>query len=330
VSSTALAALSDALISGIDDKDGIPDHIIKSRNYEFARSRNRLAQRGFSAENGRTLSTVPHRMSTRHRILFFAVAWLIVLMPFLFWRSTWFGRPLNDSELTQYLHDSGKPRHIQHALVQIGERLSRGDTHTVEQWYPDLVRVATSPVEEIRTTDAWVMGQAPQMPEFHAALLVLLKDASLNVRNNAALSLVRYGDESGHAQILSMLRPIMVSAPLSGTITQVANAGEPIRSGTVVARIKSADSSEDVRSPITGSVGAVAVKNGAAVSAGAAIAAINPGTDQVWEALRALYLIGTADDLNDVKAYERPQPNVADRVQQQARDTERAIRARTK
>ena len=97
-------------------------------------------------------------MSLRNKLLFYLVAWLIVLMPFLFWRSTWFGRPLNDEEISSYLKDDKKPRHIQHALVQIGDRMSKGDTR-VQQWYPDLVRLAKYPVEEVRNTDAWVMGQ---------------------------------------------------------------------------------------------------------------------------------------------------------------------------
>ena len=68
----------------------------------------------------------PHRrMSTRNRLLFFLTAWLIVLMPFLFWWNTWFGRPLSDKQLNDYLRDDKKPRHIQHALVQIGERLAK-------------------------------------------------------------------------------------------------------------------------------------------------------------------------------------------------------------
>src|SRR5947209_12967367 len=120
-----------------------------------------------------SLTARQKRLSRRARWLIFLVAWLIVLMPFLFWRSTWFGRPLSDAELTQYLHDTSKPRHIQHALVQIGERLSRGDIRTVSQWYPELVYLGVSPVDEVRTSDAWVMGQAPQRPEFHAALLGL-------------------------------------------------------------------------------------------------------------------------------------------------------------
>src|SRR6266545_95068 len=121
--------------------------------------------------------TPPPRMSLRNRILFLAVAWAIVLMPFLFWRGTWFGRPLSDQQITEYLHDKTHARRAQHALVQIGERMSRHDS-TVMNWYPDLIRLSLSPVEEVRNTDAWVMGQDSSRPEFHQALLNLLQDPS--------------------------------------------------------------------------------------------------------------------------------------------------------
>src|ERR1700685_4346767 len=74
------------------------------------------------------------RMSTRNRILFFLTAWLIVLMPFLFWWSTWFGRHLSDKQLSEFLNDQKHPRHIQHALVQLGERLAVHDA-TAARWY---------------------------------------------------------------------------------------------------------------------------------------------------------------------------------------------------
>jgi len=45
--------------------------------------------------------------------------WLIVLMPFLFWWNTWFGRQLSDKQIEVYLDDDKHPRHIQHALVAI-------------------------------------------------------------------------------------------------------------------------------------------------------------------------------------------------------------------
>src|SRR5213078_114396 len=133
------------------------------------------------------------RMSTGQRILFFVTAWLIVLMPFLFWWNTWFGRQLSDKQLNEYLRDDKRPRHIQHALVQIGERIMRRDTN-VAHWYPELVRLSTHPVEEVRNTDAWVMGQDTRGAGFHDALLKMLRDSSPTVRGNAALSLVRFGD----------------------------------------------------------------------------------------------------------------------------------------
>src|SRR5450432_4887175 len=63
-------------------------------------------------------------MSRTQKILFFATGWLIVLMPFLFWWNTWFGRHLSDRQVTEYLHDDKKPRHIQQALVQISDRMA--------------------------------------------------------------------------------------------------------------------------------------------------------------------------------------------------------------
>src|SRR5215468_12684009 len=90
-----------------------------------------------------TSNVVPpkKRMSTRHRILFFVTAWFIAFMPVMFWWNTWFGRTLSDKQVAEYLRDDKHPRHIQHALVQMGERMSRRD-ESVKQWYPELVRLA--------------------------------------------------------------------------------------------------------------------------------------------------------------------------------------------
>src|SRR5438093_11455380 len=158
------------------------------------------------AESGRVSKPRP-RMSSTQRVLFFVTAWLIVLMPFLFWWNTWFGRRLSEKEVAEYLQDEKKPRHIQHALVQIGESMSRHDA-TMRRWYPDVVRLATHPVEEIRNTDAWVMGQDTSGAGFHETLLKMLNDPSPMVRGNAALSLVRFGDASGRAQVRSEERRV--------------------------------------------------------------------------------------------------------------------------
>jgi hypothetical protein len=272
------------------------------------------------------------RMSGAYRFLFFLTAWLIVLMPFLFWRSTWFGRTLSDAEVSEYLADNGKPRHIQHALVQVGERMGRGDKGAA-RWYPELVRLASHPVEEIRTTDAWVMGQDTTRPEFHDTLRTMLGDPSLMVRGNAALSLVRFGDAAGHAQIVELLQPTVVTAPRAGRVAALARAGEPANHGTMIARIEANEAggeTAEVRAPITGLVRSLAVKEGTDVAAGAELLTLDPGTEQVWEALRALYLIGGAEDLPVVESYLRPTPDLPQRIQQQAAETATAIKARQK
>jgi hypothetical protein len=63
---------------------------------------------------------------------------------------------------------------------------------------------------------------------------------------------------------------------------------------------------------------------------GAEIATIDPGTDQAWEALRALYLVGRPEDIPAVAHYEQNLPEISDAVRQQAVLTEQAIRQRTK
>jgi len=60
------------------------------------------------------------------KLLVFGVAFLMVLVPFLFWKGTWFGSVLSDQKLQEYLESSARPRDTQHALLQISEQLTRG------------------------------------------------------------------------------------------------------------------------------------------------------------------------------------------------------------
>ncbi len=266
-------------------------------------------------------------MSRTQKLLFFVTAWLICLMPFLFWWNTWFGRKLSDQQLNDYLHDAKKPRHIQQAMVQVGERITRHDA-TAAQWYPDLVRLAADPVEEVRNTDAWVMGQDPTGTGFHDALLRMLNDASPMVRGNAALSLVRFGDASGRPQIVALLQPAHISSPQSGRIVDADRPGTAIHQGGLIAKLQNGqEQTAEIRSPIPGRIRSVA-GTGANIAAGAEIAVVDPSTEQVWEALRALYLVGQADDLPAVLPYERDLPDISNDVRQQAVETEKAIRER--
>ncbi len=269
------------------------------------------------------------RMTTRQRILFLLTGWLIVLLPFLFWWNTWFGRPLTDQQITEYLRDDRHPRHIQHALIQIGDRMARHDPR-VQQWYPDLVRLSSYSIEEVRNTDAWIMGQDNSVSTFHPALLNMLNDPSLIVRGNAALSLVRFGDATGRPQIVALLEPVEVTATESGTLLDTGAIGTAVRQGGLVAELKVGNQTRELRSPIAGRIQSIATGQGQSIPSGSEVATIEPDTGQVWEALRGLYVVGQLEDLPPITSYERDSSHIPDRVRQQAKLTEEAIRSRAK
>ncbi len=275
-------------------------------------------------------------MSARSRALIFLTAWLIVLMPFLFWWNTWFGRRLPDSQITEYLQDDKHPRHIQHALIQLGERMRRRDA-AAARWYSELTLLASNPVEEVRNTDAWVMGQDTAIPAFHETLLKMLQDSSPMVRGNAALSLVRFGDATGRPQIVALLEPARIVAPFAGRVTNSDKVGTAIHQGGLIAKIMvdpSVEASQnelrsiELRSPIGGRIRTLSAAPGSHVAAGAEVATIAPADEQVWEALRALYLIGQPDDLPAIHPYQRELPEISDRLRQQALLAEKSIRER--
>jgi HEAT repeat protein len=263
------------------------------------------------------------------------LAWLLgvaailtVLVPALFWRGTWFGRVLDDEELTRYLAEEERPRHVQHALSQISDRIARGDTE-VARFYPRVVELAKSPSREVRITTAWVLGQDTKHEEAKAALHELLRDREPMVRRNAALSLVRFRDESGHDEIVGMLRPTTTASPAAGTVKLRLKPDDTVDVGTMLARVAPAGGTiVEARSDVPGRVLKAIASEGATVAAGDPLYLLAPSDEEVFEALRALYLIGRSEDLADVAAATGPGAVVSKRVQQQAALTTEAIRKR--
>ncbi len=256
-----------------------------------------------------------------------ALAFLFVLMPFLFWNATWFGRPLNDSQISKALTDHAHPRDIQHALTQLELRIEAGDPG-VRKWYPQIVQLAADPVNEIRITDAWVMGQDNSSEDFRRALLKLLGDPNVMVQRNAALSLVRFKDDSGHAQIVAMLKPSEMNSPFDGKLLVRLQPGDVINTGTMVAHIDSAAGKREVRSNVPGTLDRWLVANESNVTAGQPILSLLPSESAVWEALRALFLIGTTDDLPAVAHFARGADRMAPQIAEQAQATMKAINER--
>ena len=259
----------------------------------------------------------------RAYLLVTVFALLLVLFPFLFWYGTWFGRKLPDATIGEYLADRAKPRHAQHALVQIGERMARHDTG-VARWYPQVVALASSPLIELRQTSAWIMGQDHTYAPFHEVLLKLIADPQPMVRRNAALALSNFGDPAARPELLTMLQPYTIVSPASGAIRYRLKLGEYVNPGTLVAHVGEVE----VRSPLPGEVRELDRREGSAAGAGDALVEISADKEHAWEALRALWTVGTRADLEDIRRYTRGVPGMPEKVQEQALLTVQAIQKR--
>lgn len=267
--------------------------------------------------------------SRRYPWAILVVLVLFVVVPFISWYGTWFGRPLSDAKMTEYLHDRNKPRNVQHALAQLGNRIIGGD-QSVKRFYPDVIATTQHQQAEVRMTTAWVMGQDNTYQDFHSALLPLLKDPSAGVRHNAALALVRFGDSSARPELIAMLQPYAVHAESGGAVELIVKeAGIAVAANAPLARIRQGDGSAvETRAPEAARVESIPVADGAKIEAGAELMTLAPSTEEVWEALRALFIVGQSEDISYVQRYARPISTMPDRIQKQAASTLEAIRER--
>jgi biotin carboxyl carrier protein len=255
------------------------------------------------------------------------LAALFVAATFLAWYFTWFGRELSDSDISTYLADEKNPRHVQHALVQIQERMERGDS-SAKNWYPQLITLSHSQETEFRLTVAWLMGFDNNAPQFHESLLQLLKDSEPVVRRNAALALVRFNDASGREELVAILKPFVVKANAGGSIESSLKEGAVVARTTLLARISQVDAKiVELRSPLPGRIEKLLKANGAQVVEGDEVLSLNSDENSVWEALRGLALIGTAADAPVIESYANS-TDVSARVRDQAKSALNEIKNR--
>jgi len=269
-----------------------------------------------------------NRVRASGPILILAI--LFVVASFLTWYFTWFGRDLSDSDISKFLVDENHPRHVQHALLQIQQRIERGD-QSAKQWYPQIVALADSSETEFRLTVAWLMGADNTSQEFHNALKKLLEDPEPIVRRNAALALVRFNDPSGRKELVAMLQPFTVNAPATGVLLSSLSPGAQISRGALLGRIQQPNGEVvEMRSPLFGKVDRLLVANGSSVSKGDAVLMIKSDEQSIWEALRGLSVIGQEEDLPLIERYANGAEAVSDRIKQQAAQTANAIKSRSK
>lgn len=253
------------------------------------------------------------------------VAALFIILPFLAWYFTWFGRSLSDETITTYLADQSKPRNVQHALTQIEARIEAEDPGA-RRWYPQIVNLAGSNTMEIRQTVAWVMGQDNRAEEFHAALRKLLNDPEPIVRRNAALGITRFNDPAGRPELIASLQPFDVVAPGDGILKSSLPAGSELSVGTLVARLKvDGNRLVEVRSPLPGAIAQVFLAEGAPVRAQDKLLSIAPDERGISESLLALRFVGVADDVATIALHTQ---HMSGKLKEQAALTTKAIQGR--
>jgi hypothetical protein len=266
------------------------------------------------------------RLRASGPILLLAI--LFVVGAFLTWYFTWFGRQLSDADIAQYLVDAKHPRRVQHALLQVQQRIERKDP-TAKQWYPQIVTLSGSPETEFRLTVAWLMGFDRNSEEFHQALLKLVQDPEPIVRRNAALALVRFNDPGGHQELIEMLKPYEVKATSEGKVNSTLQQGSSLTRGTLLIRIAKPDNTlAEIRSPLPGKVERILAPSGTSVNVGTTLVTINSDEETIWEALRGLSLVGSPEELPLIEIYAQGNHGESARIKEQATQTIKAIQTR--
>jgi hypothetical protein len=249
------------------------------------------------------------------------VAVLFVVMPFLTWYGTTFWRTLTDAQVDEYLGDATNVRHVQHALEEIDRRVAGADTNA-RRWYPRVVEVSHDSSADLRLTAAWVMGDDNREETFHAALVPLLGDAEPAVRRMAALSLSRFDDARCRAELVAMLHDYSVPVGVGGSVETVLPVGSVVSRQTMIARVRTeAGEVREVRSPLAGRVKQLSTAEGTKVQAGDALLVLSPDADNVLQALRALYLVGTREDIAEIEPYTQGAAGMPQKVKEQAAQT---------
>jgi hypothetical protein len=296
-----------------------------------------MSENGQPALNATPNETAPAKPTLNRKWMLgiLAVTFLFVMMPFLFWQATWFGKPLATEDIQRALADREHPREIQHALSQIADRILAPDEATrasARQFYPEVIRISENGAPELRLTAAWVMGQDNNVPEFHQRLLLLLHDGNPMVRRNAALGLVRFGgDASGLGEIRALLAPYSMPSPFVGTLATRLKTADAINPGTLLGHIQPRGGDDhELRADVPGEINRWLVADGSAVTEGQPILLIDPSPSEVWEALRALYLVGEPQDLPAIEQFLHGGEAVPANVRQQAEVTAAAIHSRQK
>jgi biotin carboxyl carrier protein len=262
-------------------------------------------------------------------LLLIAFAAACVLVPGLFWWGTTFTRELDDSQLVEQLRDGATPREVQHAVEELSRRFQEGRPG-MERWAEDLVRVSAHPEEAVRISAAWCMQFDATRDAFRERLRELTAaDPSPMVRRNAATSLAKSADPAALPILRAMLEPFTVTAPAAGVLQDLAGLDQPVEQGAQIGQIDAGgEELVDVRAAVPGSISEVIAKDGATVTAGAALVRIRPAAEHLKNAMLGLAIVGTTEDADRARSAADSRSGYPDDVRAAAEWAARQIDAR--
>jgi len=86
---------------------------------------------------------------------------------------------------------------------------------------------------------------------------------------------------------------------------------------------------QEVRAPVAGRIERVSATDGTNLTPGTELLVLAPDGKNAWEALRALYVVGEAEDLPEIERYARGEvAGMWDEIKKQAALTAEAIKSR--
>ncbi len=273
----------------------------------------------------------PGKSPKRWPVLLVLIA--MIVLPGVIWRQVWWGAPLSDDDLNQRLSQTVSVREVQHALEQLSKRLGQ-DPGTARPFYPKVVALVDHKEPLVRSAVAWLMGEDRDYDPFRNHLLLLVADEAPIVRYNAAAALARFGDASGRAVLREMLRPYPIRAAweddaAEGTLSDVLPTDTPVGPRTRLALVDFGEKEQEkILAPLGGRLARMKVEQGEHIRCGDMLGEIDPNADQVWASLRALFLVGQAEDLEDIERYLRPPASFPVGIARQAGATAAEIRRR--
>jgi pyruvate/2-oxoglutarate dehydrogenase complex dihydrolipoamide acyltransferase (E2) component len=117
---------------------------------------------------------------------------------------------------------------------------------------------------------------------------------------------------------------------VSGVVASSLQEGATVARSTLLARIQQPDGTVvQMRSPLPGRIHKILKTNGAQIAQDEELLTLNSDENSVWEALRGLALVGTADDLPVIESYVNS-TEVSAKVREQAKNALNAVQSRAK